>query len=328
MRADRLPTMRTAMDDGDPKQGLPDSVMGSLRVSTKLFDHEIAIDEADLLDRIRSQYADMAAGPLSLFAAGTDNRMYRLGTEYLVRVPRTPSASVQLRKELHWLPRIASAVPSKVPVVHGAVTMDGSPLPVAALYRWIDGTPGSAALEALDTPENARRLADWIAALRAIPAADGPRPGAHNFNRGEPLHKRDKRIAGLIRRHASRFDETLARRIWSEALESVCDEADVRWHHGDLQPSNVLLQGGRMDAVIDFGGLGVGDPSVDLLPCWTVFGPRARAVMFEALGSDGAAWRRGRGWALATALKAYDYYRGKSPGMVRQSLRTLDAVLS
>ena len=33
------------------------------------------------------------------------------------------------------------------------------------------------------------------------------------------------------------------------------------WIHGDLSEGNLLLQGGRLSGVIDFGGLAAGDPA-------------------------------------------------------------------
>jgi hypothetical protein len=48
------------------------------------------VDEAivrSLLREQRSEWADLA---VSSAGAGTDNRMYRLGDELLVRLPRTP----------------------------------------------------------------------------------------------------------------------------------------------------------------------------------------------------------------------------------------------
>ena len=47
--------------------------------------------------------------------------------------------------------------------------------------------------------------------------------------------------------------------------------------HGDLLPGNLLVVDGRLSAVIDFGGLNVGDPACDLQPAWNVFAGDSRA---------------------------------------------------
>lgn len=71
------------------------------------------------------------------------------------------------------------------------------------------------------------------------------------------------------------------------------------WIHGDLQPGSLLTQEGRLTAVIDFGGLGLGAPACDCMVGWTLFGPQARKVFRDALDVDDATWARGRGWVLS-----------------------------
>ena len=78
---------------------------------------------------------------------------------------------------------------------------------------------------------------------------------------------------------------------------------------GDLSPQNLLCVDGRLNAVIDWGGLGVGDPACDLIPAWNLLPADARNVFRAALGVDDATWERGRGWALSTALIALPYYK-------------------
>jgi hypothetical protein len=46
------------------------------------------------------------------------------------------------------------------------------------------------------------------------------------------------------------------------------------------------------------------------------------------VGTDGASWPRGRGWALCQAVLALPYYWDTNPGMVRQASRALAHVLA
>jgi aminoglycoside phosphotransferase (APT) family kinase protein len=100
------------------------------------------------------------------------------------------------------------------------------------------------------------------------------------------------------------------------------------WIHGDLQAANLLVEHGRLVAVIDFGGIGLGDPAVDVMPAWSVFDAGPRARFREALGGDEDTGRRGRGWALATALIALSYHWDSFPAMVEESQRKIDEVLA
>ena len=80
--------------------------------------------------------------------------------------------------------------------------------------------------------------------------------------------------------------------------------------------------------MIDFGGLGVGDPACDLLPAWNLFGREARDAFREALDVDDATWARGRGWALSIALIFIPYYLDTNPVGVANARRVLEEVLA
>ena len=97
--------------------------------------------------------------------------------------------------------------------------------------------------------------------------------------------------------------------------------------HGDLLPGNLLVVDGRLSAVIDFGGLNVGDPACDLQPAWNVFAGDSRARFRAELEVDDASWLRGRGWALPGRGGA-PLLLGHQPGMIRQASHALAQVLA
>ena len=70
----------------------------------------------------------------------------------------------------------------------------------------------------------------------------------------------------------------------------------------------MLLRDGKPAAVLDFGGLSVGDPTVDLVVAWEIFDPPARDLFRRQLGVDDATWLRGRAWALSIALMIWYYW--------------------
>ncbi|ERK70145.1 hypothetical protein N136_03522, partial [Leifsonia aquatica ATCC 14665] len=88
-----------------------------------------------------------------------------------------------------------------------------------------------------------------------------------------------------------------ARAIWERATASRWEAAPV-WFHGDVAEGNLLVDSGRLSAVIDFGTSGVGDPACDLVPAWTMFDEPARTAFRDAVALDDATWARARGWAL------------------------------
>lgn len=75
--------------------------------------------------------------------------------------------------------------------------------------------------------------------------------------------------------------------------------------HGDVTPSNLLVRGGRLGAVLDFGCCAVGDPACDLTIAWTLFDGPAWAGFRSSLSLGSDTWDRGRGWALRKASTSY-----------------------
>ena len=85
---------------------------------------------------------------------------------------------------------------------------------------------------------------------------------------------------------------------------------------------------GRVTAVIDFGGLGRGDPARDLMMAFTLLEGRARDAFREALAVDEATWARGRGRSLIGGVLAHRAYAATNPWVKAQTARQLTAVLS
>ncbi len=77
---------------------------------------------------------------------------------------------------------------------------------------------------------------------------------------------------------------------------------------------NLLVTGGELSAVLDFGAVSVGDPTIDLHGAWEILDATACEVFARRLGVDGTEWLRGRAWALGVSLTALSYYWSTMPG--------------
>ena len=114
-----------------------------------------------------------------------------------------------------------------------------------------------------------------------------------------------------------------------DAAAGVDEAVAPRWHHADLVAENLLVRDDdRLAGVLDFGGLAIGDPTVDLVVAWDVLDPAARGVFRDLLGVDDATWLRGRGWALALGLMTFPYYWSTMPSRCAQRLAMSKAVLA
>ena len=289
---------------------------------------EIAIDAALVQRLIAAQFPHWTALPVQYVpSSGTDNAMFRLGDDKVVRLPRIPSAAGQIEKELRWLPFIAPQVPLTIPIPQGAGIPTADYPFQWGIYGWLDGE--NATLERLQNPlDAAHSLARFLRALQTIHTHDAPAPGAHNFYRGVPLAMRDESTRNAIDQCAGLIDVGAARAAWQSALNAPIWDKPPVWIHGDLQSGNLLAVDGKLSAVIDFGGLGVGDPAVELLVAWTLFPPDARKAFRKAMQVDDATWARGKGWALSFGVIALPYYLHTNPTLAGIAQRAINAVLA
>ncbi|MFJ4920683.1 aminoglycoside phosphotransferase family protein [Streptomyces sp. NPDC088725] len=285
-------------------------------------------DEADIDDSLVRgliaaqfpQWADLRVEAVA--SSGTDNAMYRLGEDMAVRLPRTAGAAGDVEPEQRWQPWLASRLPVAVPVPLGKGTPTADYPWSWTVCRWLDGdnpVVGRLAQPALLATE----LADFITALRRIDPAEGPWT-----RRGAPLATLDAGARAAIAQLHGLIDTDAVTAVWEEALKIPERSGPTAWLHGDLSPGNVLVRGGRLSAVIDFGCAGVGDPTADLMVAWNLLPAEARGVFRDALEADDAMWARGRGWALGVALIQLPYYWETNPVLAANSRHVIREVLA
>ncbi|NGO42529.1 aminoglycoside phosphotransferase family protein [Streptomyces ureilyticus] len=286
-----------------------------------------AIDATLVRRLVDTQFPQWAGLPLQLLdPAGSDHVIHRLGEELSVRLPRHAGAIGQARKESEWLPRLAPHLPLAVPVPVAVGEPDfGYPWPWA-VSRWLDGEV--ATVEALaDSYEAAVELAGFLTALQRFAPEEIPAEGAREDLTVRPLVARDRATRAAIAEVDGTFDTAAMTELWDAAISAPAWDRPPVWFHGDFHTGNLLTAGGRLSAVIDFGGLGIGDPACDLTIAFTLMSAGPRAAFRAALGVDDATWARGRGWALATALNAHLSYAAVNPRVAAQTTRQITEAL-
>ena len=293
----------------------------------KMHTHEIDIDLPLVRRLLAAQFPQWAHLPLApVQSAGTDNAIYRLGEEMAVRLPRIDWAVGQAGKEHAWLPRLAPHLPLAIPAPL-AKGEPGQGYPWHwSIYRWLDGE-NLAGGQNIDLCAAARGLAEFIRALWQIDPSGGPLAVEHGL-RGAPLVLRDRATRTAIHSLHGLIDAAAAVKAWEAALRAPNWVRPPVWFHGDLLPGNILFKNGRISAVIDFGGLGVGDPACDLMIAWGMFSGESRQVFRAALDVDAAAWARGRGNALSQALIFIPYYLQTNPLGVAYARHVVEEVLA
>jgi aminoglycoside phosphotransferase (APT) family kinase protein len=252
---------------------------------------------------IAAQFPHWAELPLTPVAsAGTDNALFRLGPDMMIRLPKAGWARHFITRENKILSRLAGKLPLAIPeLIAAGKPSEAFPHPWSIL-RWIEGE--CAAPDTLDNIETATALARFIRTLQNIePAGDFPAGAANGF-RGASLTTRDKQARASIAALADEIDALAATRLWERSLAAKPHEGAPIWVHGDIHPGNVLMRAGQLAAVIDWGCAATGDPAVDLMPAWSMFSRGARAQFRQEIDADTQTWTRARGWTLSVSVIA------------------------
>lgn len=263
--------------------------------------NKLIIDESLVQRLISTQFPKWRDLPIkSVNHQGWDNRTFHLGEHLLVRLPSDANYELQVEKEQLWLPKLAPFLPLPIPVpVAMGQPAEGYP------WKWSIYTflPGESAIHApiVNLTNFAKSLAEFLLALQRIDIINAPSPGLHSFYRGGALSIYDAETRQAINTLKNKIDVTTVTDIWERALASTWQREPV-WVHGDISVGNLLVQNGKISAVIDFGQLAVGDPACDLAIAWTFFKGESRDAFRSVLALDEDTWARGRGWTLWKAL--------------------------
>src|SRR5215210_1711750 len=176
-----------------------------------------AVDASVVASLIADQYPLWGRLPLvAVVPGGWDNTTFRLGTEWLVRLPTADVYVAQVAKEHRWLPFLARRLPLQIPepVAMGRASRR-FPRPWS-IYRWIDGEVASVG-RIKDMTSFASDLAGFLSALYDTDASEGPHAGQHNFFRGGPVSIYDTEARESIRSLTSDTDRAAATEVWEAA---------------------------------------------------------------------------------------------------------------
>lgn len=251
---------------------------------------------------LREQFPQWAHEPVRpVDLQGWDNRTFRVGDSLAVRLPSAEGYAAAVAKEQRWLPVLGPQLPVPIPVPLGHGQPGCGFRWPWSVYRWLPGATARA--DRLTDPVGfAHDLSAFLTALQAVDAIGGPAPGPHSAWRGGPLRTYDAETREVAAALSGRVDQTAVLRVWDAALQAPERSERPAWVHGDVTGSNLLVAGGHLVGVLDFGSCAVGDPACDLVVAWTLFHGPARDAFRAGVASDRETWARARGWAVWKAL--------------------------
>jgi len=243
------------------------------------------------------EYKDLVIKKVKL--SGHDNQTFHLGNDFSLRFPSHFNYSTQVIKEHTYCSELQKQIPIQIthPIALGHPS-DLFPYHFS-INRWIEGE-----VVTQTNIENkslfAQDLAYFLINLQHCNSKNGPTPGLHNFYRGGDLSVyHDETLKAIEKQNL--FSKSKCLEYWLLGVNSLFTKKPV-WIHGDIAVGNLLVNNGKLSAVIDFGNIAVGDPACDYVMAWTYFDQISRPVFIRSLNLDMDTLYRSRAWALWKAL--------------------------
>ncbi len=259
---------------------------------------------------------------------GHDNRTYRLGDDMLIRMPTAADYALKVPKEQELLPGLAKRLSVSIPApIKMGKPSAYYPYPFS-IYKWLPGKSiNLLTLTDQEKEQLAFDLAKFLKELQAITDIKGPEPGQHNWWRGDHVSIYDKGAREQIAELANFIDAPRALALWDQACATRWNKQPI-WIHGDFAIGNILMDSGKLSAVIDFGGAAVGDPACDLVIAWTYLSGKARETFISKMDMDPDTWLRTRAWALWKATFELCQIADKNSQEAELQKRIIDEVMN
>lgn len=270
---------------------------------------EVVVDEALVRRLLGEQFPDLTVQGVRPFAEGWDNALWLVDETTAFRFPRRAIAVPGLEREIRVLPGLAGSLPLPIPTPAWV----GRP---SVAFPWpFFGSPLLAGREPASVPLDDRRaalgagLGLFLDALHT--RAQLARHGADLPV--DPMGRAD--MSMRVPRTRERLRQLASAGLWSPppAVEAILVAADelgpadgLVLCHGDLNIRHLLVDGdGVPAAVIDWGDVCTGDPSIDLALYWSLLDAPGRSAFRAAYGaSELTDDRRLRARVLALFLNA------------------------
>jgi aminoglycoside phosphotransferase (APT) family kinase protein len=288
---------------------------------------ELVVDEPLVL-RLLSQFEELEMRSLRRLAEGWDNSVWLVDERYAFRFPHREIAIPGFHRELEVLPRLpALPLPVPRPVFVGRPTEE-FPWPFFGSGLLLGVEAGDAQLDDAARVDVGVALARFLRELHAV-ELDVELP--LDANRRMDMARR----ATLAREQLSDVERL---GVWRPPphVEELISEAQrlpppeqPALVHGDLHFRHVLVDGGAVSGVIDWGDVCRSDPAIDLPLLWSFVPPEGRTAFLDAYGPvNEAQLLRARVLAvqLCAALAHYGRVEANA-GVEREAVAGLERAL-
>lgn len=277
---------------------------------------------------ITTQFPEYAHLPIiDVEKQGHDNRTYRLGKDMLIRMPTAESYAFKVPKEQELLPQLAKHLSVRIPTpIHMGESSKDYIYPFS-IYKWLPGKSiNLLTLTDIEKETLAYELSQFLKEIQRI-SSTGPTPGPHNFWRGDHISVYDKGARAQIETLSPIINSHAALNLWDRSCATRWDKQPV-WIHGDFAIGNILMDKGKLSAIIDFGGTAMGDPACDLVIAWTYLTGKSRGIFIREMELDQDTWLRARAWALWKSTYELCDMKDKNSLEAQSQKRIIEEVLN
>ena len=255
---------------------------------------------SDLVCRlIDQQFPNLRDRDPERVGAGYDVEVWRISDDLVVRLPRRKTAFTFVEREIKHLPSLPQDLPLALPRIEAVgVANELLPGPWFAT-QYLPGVSGNEATLS-ECALGAADLGVTLASLHTLSTEHLANVSA----RGVEIETRRSFVEHGLQQLPT-WAERISRRYFDQAVRAGSEGAKV-FLHGDVHRSNLIVDGGRLTALIDFGDLGYGDRAGDLGGGIFAMGYGAHEEFLLAYGSVSEATRvRSFGWACYFAVRNF-----------------------
>lgn len=252
----------------------------------------------------------------------TVNSIFRIGSEYVARLPFASTNVDELKKEVEAFKEFSQIVPFSVP----------SPIAIGApsdqydsawsIFEWL---PGDVAKPG-ELPVGGALVMDIVSLISTLRSCEVRDRVFEGPGRGGELEAHDAWVEECCAKGSHIIDSDRVWLLWQKFHGLPRLSPDVM-SHKDLTPFNLLIRSNRLAGVLDCGNFGPADPALDLVVAWHLFEFDDREIIRRELNVADIEWRRGAAWALEQAIGLVWYYETSNPEMSRLGISTIQRIL-
>jgi aminoglycoside phosphotransferase (APT) family kinase protein len=280
-----------------------------------MHDNQLSIDAGLARELIHVQYPQFRGEEVVYFpSAGTVNAIFRIGLRHAARFPLRMMEAAEcfglLEREAKAAREFREYCPFPSPHWLG-IGGPGATYPLPwAVQTWIEGSTATPTGLSSSTTF-ALELARLITSIRA---ADVNGRTFDGRGRGGKLADHDDWMEVCFSNSEDLLDVRSLGRMWQDFRQLPPPAREVM-SHKDLIPANLLVRGEHLIGVLDTGGFGPADSSLDLVAGWHLLDSDCRQAFREAMQADDLEWQRGAAWAFQQAMGLVWYYKDTNPTM-------------